>query len=50
MDTLFTTADTIFIDTVKSIPPGTFVSYIVRTVGLTFAVSYNEGPVDINIH
>ena len=44
---VFTTADTVYTDTVTSIQSGTTLYYVVRAVNESFMVSANEGPVEV---
>ena len=46
-DTVFTTTDTMVIDTVAAIPSGTTLNYVVRSVDRAFNRSVNAGPLEV---
>ena len=46
-DTVFTTTDTIVVDTVSDIPSGTVLNYVVRSVDRAFNRSANAGPLEV---
>jgi len=49
VDTIFTTTDLRYIDTLTDINSGTSVYYVVRSVNDRFVQSYNEGPVSVTV-
>ena len=48
-DTIFTSTDTLYYDTVTGIPAGTVLDYVVRSVDKAFNRSVNAGPVEITV-
>lgn len=46
-DTVFTTVDTFFIDTLRDIPSGTLLNYVVCSVNRAFDKSANAGPFEV---
>jgi len=48
-DTAFSTSDTMLTDTVGSIPAGTILYYVVRSMDKAFNPSVNAGPIEITV-
>lgn len=49
LDKTITTTDTLYSDTLVSIPSGTTLNYVVRSVDRAFNRSYNAGPLEVVI-
>jgi hypothetical protein len=49
IDASFTTFDTVWTDTLGSIPAGTTVYYVVRSIDKAFNPSLNAGPIEITV-